>query len=264
MRLPAGSHGPVDGWLIFADAAAGNIEYQLEMHHENYDNDFHLPDDCNLERGGAGCYLSPASGDTLHIFQAFQLPLPPGKYTVEVAILSYGNLRGGYGPSCFPFVITRKQVVDVRLDHETQLDVGVPDDWSESYSPPAVSATRVCSEKESPPDNIQLQRWLEDYAHDPMVRALGGADATSKGVVVLDLPLDYGGKREFDGPQIRHITDAILRCHNLPDHSEIEECRTRFPLLAPAYDAYEKAINSIVNKDIQRFRELAASLERGQ
>jgi L-ascorbate metabolism protein UlaG (beta-lactamase superfamily) len=96
------------------------------------------------------------------------------------------------------------------------------------------------------------------------VKALGEADSTSKRVVVLDLPPASGGKREFDGNQIRHITDAILASHDVPDHAEIEECRRLFPQYSQAYAGYDKTISTIIGKDIEQFRALAAKLAAGQ
>jgi hypothetical protein len=248
--------GRGDGWVIEAQG------YRLEIHHEDYDNDFHLPDDCDMKRGGTGCYLSAASGDTQHLFQAFQLSLPPGKYTVEIAMLPVEQARGNSGYSSFPFVITRKHVVDVRPDDKTQLDVGVPDDWIDSPRGGPLLPV-FCPDSPYPPNGYYVDR-LRGYMDDPIVKALQYvADESSQGVVVLHLPQAQGGEREFDGKQITYIADAIAHLYRHASHREVEECRSKFPEFAPAYTEYDELI-SVVDNDIARFRKLAANLERSQ
>lgn len=241
-----------DGWQIVTTQ-----NHVLKMHNADYEN--------------LGSFLQSEneSGEVLSppIFQAVELRLPPGKYNVELAILSRGNVHGltGGSPNSFPFVITPKISFGIQSGNTTEFHLAVPDQWSETVAPVAVQAHRACPGGDpSPPDRNQLERWLKDYADDPSVVALGDADSTSKRVVVLDLPLASGGKREFDGGQIRHITDAILASHDVPDHAEIEECRRLFPQYSQAYAVYDKTISRIIGKDIEQFRALATKLAAGQ
>jgi hypothetical protein len=241
-----------DGWQIVT-----NQNHVLKMHNADYEN--------------LGSFLQSEneSGEVLSppIFQAVELQLPPGKYNVELAIHSPGNVHGLMGgpPNSFPFVITPKIPFGIQPGNTTEFHLAVPDQWSATVSPVAVQAHRVCPGGDpSPPDRNQLERWLNDYTDDPTVKALGEADSTSKRVVVLDLPPASGGKREFDGNQIRHITDAILASHDVPDHAEIEECRRLFPQYSQAYAGYDKTISRIIGKDIEQFRALAAKLAAGE
>lgn len=241
-----------DGWQIITTQG-----HMLKMHNADYEN---LGSFLQAENE-SGEVPSPP------IFQAVELRLPPGKYNVELAIHSPGNVHGlmGGSPSSFPFVITPKIPFGIQPGKTTELHLAVPDQWSETVAPLAVQAHRACPDgNPSPPDRNQLERWLKDYTDDPSVRALGEADTTSKRVVVLDLPLASGGKREFDGNQIRHITDAIQASHDVPSHQEIEECRRLFPQYSQAYAGYDKTISTIIGKDIEQFRALAAKLAAGQ
>jgi hypothetical protein len=236
--------GPT-GWAILN--AQGLI---LKMHHEDYDDLI--------------SYIDSASLDPLHLFQEFDLSLPPGKYTVEVAFLSEVSSAGSAGSSIsFPFVITRKYVADINTGQTTRLYPGVPDKWSTVHEIPALAARRLCPEgaAPSPPDDIQFQRWVKEYLDDPTVRALHGADAFSKHFVVLDLPPALGGERDFDGSQIRYIANAISARHNLPDHAEVAVCMNLFPQFSQSYAGYDKMISATIGKDFERFQKLASDLE---
>jgi hypothetical protein len=241
-----------DGWQIVT-----NQNHVLKMHNAEFENLGSFLQSENESRE----VLSPP------LFQAVELRLPPGKYNVELAIFSPGNIHGLISgtPSSFPFAITPKIPFGIQSAHTTEFHLAVPDEWSENVAPIALPEHRVCPDRDpSPPDRNQLERWLKDYTDDPIVMALGEADSTSQNVIVLDLPLTRGGKREFDGCQIRYITDAILASHNVPDHAEIEECRSLFPQYSQAYAGYDKAISTIVTKDIEQFRALAARLAAGR
>jgi hypothetical protein len=241
-----------DGWQIVTHQS-----HVLKMHNADYEN---LGSFLQSENESSEV-LSPP------IFQAVELRLPPGKYNVELAIYSPGNVHGLIGgpANSFPFVITPKIPFGIQPGNTTEFHLAVPDQWSETVAPVAVQAHRACPNgNPSPPDRNQLERWLKDYTDDPIVEALGEADSTSKRTVVLDLPPASGGKREFDGNQIRHITDAILASHDVPDHEEIEECRSLFPQYSQAYTVYDKTISRIIGKDIEQFRALAAKLAAGE
>ncbi len=235
-----------DGWEIWT--AEGLV---LKMLHENYDSRL-------------TSYLNSGPGDTLHFFQTFDLRLHPNKYTVEVAILSRGGPSGSpYSMSPLPFVITQKYVGDVRPGQITQLYTGVPDDWSDTRLAQALLADRVCPKGPAPPDADQLQRWVKEYMDDPMVKILRGVDTSTpsrpKGGVVLNLPPTQGGPREFDGNQIGYIADSISVRHNLPSHSEVAACQSRFPQFSQSYAEYDKMI-SLIDSDMESFRKLAATL----
>jgi hypothetical protein len=241
-----------DGWQIVT-----HQNHVLKMHNADYEN--------------LGSFLQSEneSGEVLSppIFQAVELRLPPGKYNLELAIHSPGNVHGLMGgtPNSFPFAITPKIPFGIQPGNTTEFHLAVPDQWSAIVAPVAAQAHRACpGDDPSPPDRNQLERWLNDYTDDPSVKALGEADLTSKRTVVLDLPPASGGQREFDGNQIRHITDAILASHDVPDHEEIEECRKLFPQYSQAYTVYDKTISRIIGKDIEQFRALAAKLAAGQ
>jgi hypothetical protein len=241
-----GSRESNGGWEIWT--AEGRV---LKMRHENYDD--------SLTR-----YIGSTSGDALHVFQASDLPLHPGKFTVEVVMLSRGGPSGSpYSMRPLPFVITQKYTADVRPGQTTQLYTGVPDDWSETILVQALVAQRVCPKGASPPDTDQLQRWVKEYLDDPMVNILRGVDASSlsrsKGVVVLNLPASQGGPREFDGNQIGYIVGSISARNNVPSHREVADCQNRFPQFSQSYAAYDKMVSTI-DEDIESFHKLAATL----
>lgn len=241
-----------DGWDVWN--ADGLV---LRMRHEDWDRTINA-------------YLNSGTGDTLHIFQAVELPLYPGEYTVEVAILSTGESNSGpHGTTSFPFVFTRKSSMNVQRGKTAQIYLAIPDRWSNAPAViPAVPFRRVCpGAQAAPPDVNQLERLVKQYMNDPLVQVLRGADAAgvtpSKGVVVLDLPQEQGGPHEFDGSQIRHIADAIAASNDLPTQRDVDDCQNQFPQFSKSYAQYGKIISDI-NNDIESFRKLAAKLERAQ
>jgi hypothetical protein len=256
------SHGTGDGWEIW-----GRDGMLLRMHHENYDNLISYINStpgvssCSLKKAGDSCPLEEASRDGAGMFRAFEISVQPDKYTVEVEILSPGNMHGNTvgSPVTFPFVITRKYVVDVGPRQAPEIYVAVPDGWSETRLSQALMARRLCPQSAAPPDDIQLQGWLKQYMDDPVVKGLRGADTSSKGVVLLDLPAAQGGEREFDGSQVLYIADAISARGYLPDHREVQECRELFPQFSRSYAAYDKTL-SVVDNELERFHKLGRTL----
>ncbi len=247
-NVGSGGNQVREGWEIWT--AQGSV---LRMRHEEYDNRLNN-------------YINSPAGDTLHFFRAVELSLPPEKYTVEILILSRGTGPGGnYSGSSFPFVITRKYVVDVRPGQMAQIYPGVPDAWSDVRAIPAVRAYRVCPGGPVAPDVEQLQSWARGYMDDPVLQTIRGAGASTrarrKGVVVLDLPPEQGGEREFDGGQVGHMLNAVLAQHELPNHSDVADCQKRYPQFSQSYAVYDKIISDI-DKDIESVRKLAADLQR--
>jgi hypothetical protein len=188
---------------------------------------------------------------TLHIFQAVKLSLPAGKYVFEVAFLSHG--------SSFPFVITQKTDVDLPQNSLSEYYSGIPDDWSDT---PEIEAVPTLCNGSSPPDTDQLKNWIKAYTDDKMVTLLRGAVSQPEGVVELNLPAEQGGSREFDASQIGYIVDRISYRHRHYNQRDIADCRRRYPQFSESYAAYATTI-SVVEKDIESFRKLAAELKGG-
>jgi hypothetical protein len=200
-----------------------------------------------------------SAGDPLHLFEGFVFALRPGEYTVEVAIYQPGR--------DFPFVITGKWARDIRQGQITRIFVALPDDWTGGAGPAYAAAAHrvggneVCSfDKPAPPDIDELQRLFKRYNADPMVNVLRGVDASLlsrlKGVVVLDLPPDQGGSREFDGRQIWHIANEIPDRYSLPSQNDVAECQAHFPLFSSSYALYGKVISD-VESEIESFLNLS-------
>jgi hypothetical protein len=239
-----------DGWAMW-----GTKGVVLRMHHENWDNTINN-------------YLNSGSNESLHIFQAVELPLRGGTYTVEVAFLTSGATGGSAYGSSFPFVISQKRELHVVKGETTRFYQAVPDDWSNTPAlAMAVQLDRVCPRGPAPPDLDQLQRQIKEYLDDPMVKALRAVNTStlsrSKGVVVLDLPPGKGGSREFNGGQIRHIVDAISATNDFPNQSDVTNCLNRYPQYSRSYAQYGKVIADI-DHDLESFRKLAAKLEGSQ
>jgi hypothetical protein len=229
-----------DGWDLWTGDGLA-----LAMRHEEYDNRL-IP------------YIN--AGDKLHVFQVVELPLAPETYTIEVAL--YSPSYSDHTERSFPFVITRKYVVEVRPGQTTQLYPGVPDDWDSLGFYPARAVRGLCNVGAAPPDVDELKRLVTQlegivraYMDDPMVKLLRGLDRPSlsrpKGTVVLDLPPAQGGPRELDATQVRAIAGAISARHAFPDRSAITECQRRFPQIE-AYAAYGKMIGDI-ESDMESF-----------
>jgi len=242
-----GKRTTIDGWELWG--ANGRV---LKMKHENYE--------------GLTDYINSESGDALHIFQVTELPLHTGKYTVEVAMLSGAPSSGTVlSANPFPFVVTRKYVVDVGTDQPTRLYVAVPDNWSSNPEPiPALAANRVCpASTAAAPDVDQMKGWIEDYKTDPAVMMLHDARATlpaqTNGIVVLARPVAPGGPREFDGSQVRDIVDTIAARHVFPSEDEVAACQARFPQFSESYGVYGNLIRFIA-KDMASLRKLGTDL----
>jgi hypothetical protein len=201
------------------------------------------------------------SGDATGLFQLFEISLPPGNYTVEVAILSEGNIHDGFvtARSSFPFVITRKYVEDVSPDRATEVKVAIPDDWTQGGIG-AVAEPQICGGT-SPPDIDQLRHFITAYMDDPVVKALRGVDpsllAEPDGVVALNLPLAQGGMREFDGVQVGYIAEAVRSRHYMiGTHEQVASCLKHFPQFSDAYAEYDKMI-TFMDNDLAAYSKLA-------
>jgi hypothetical protein len=72
--------------------------------------------------------------------------------------------------------------------------------------------------------------------------------------------VEQGGPREFDGAQIKYIVDAISSDFSFPSESDVASCRSRYPQFSRSYAAYSDLV-SVIDKDLQSLRDLAAKLE---
>ena len=125
--------------------------------------------------------LSLASRDALHLFQAVDLPLRAGKYSVDLATLSGATLSESEWKSSFPFVFTGAWDVDVQPGRTRQLFLQVPEHFDDSVGLPAAMANRLCNNGPHPPtaaDLDSLQRTIKAYMDDPTVRSLRAARAS--------------------------------------------------------------------------------------
>jgi len=204
----------------------------LSMHQEDYDY--------------LGDYTGSASLDPEHISRETDLALRPGHYTIELAINSPVLLpshgANTYDKSPFPFLFTRRYEVDIRADETVRLYPGIPDNWVEFQMPEAAAAPQwVAASESSPPSVEALQAEVDEYMKDPMVKLLRGVDASRlsepQGAVVLDLPEEEGGPREFDKYQVRIFVEAISARRRIPQHEDIAEMRRHYPQWSPSYDA---------------------------
>ena len=216
----------------------------LRMRDENYDN--HL-----MEYFG---HHVDIKNDTLHLFQMIELPLTFDKNTVEVAFSSPGSR------TTFPFTITRKYVFDVDPGvSPTRVFVAVPDAWPSTPELPGAAAAI----RSGPPDIDTLTKLQKAYLQDPMVPKLRAIEMRASrlsepnGVVVLELPENQGGTREFDAAQIRLIAMETLARHHFPSHNDVAEASRLSPQFAGQYAEYDKII-STVDQDMNFLRKLAA------
>jgi hypothetical protein len=125
----------------------------LSMAHENWDN--------RLDG-----YVNSNLPDPLHIFEATEIPLPPGTYTIQ------GMMQSQPGENGFPFVLTRTDSVEVRPGQATQLYMAVPDSWADPGLA-AFTARQIrafCPTTSAAPDFNELQSQASEYLDDPMVK----------------------------------------------------------------------------------------------
>ena len=223
-----------------------------EIHDYGWDRDF-SPYDLDAE-----------SRDALHLFQSVELPLSAGKYKIDMTAL----FPGPFYKSSFPFAISAGWEVEIEPGKLKQLYLSIPDAWDRSSimpASPAAQSNRACpSDVPSAPNRDQVKQKISAYKDDPIANALRTANARlshPKGVVLIDLPPEQGGPREFDGAQILAIVAAISEHNDLPSQSDIQDCQRRFPQFFKSYAMYGDLI-SFVDNELESFRKLAASLKQ--
>jgi hypothetical protein len=203
-------------------------------------------------------YKDAATRDAWHLFQPVEFPLRAGSHLVDLVVLQQGSDFKG----SFPFVASSGWQKDIQKGKTTQLFLSIPSNFSKAFSVAAAPAFRLCPGAPAPPDLGELQGLIKEYLADPMVKVLRTASATPhhKGRVVLDLPPEQGGSREYDGKQIRHIADTIGSSHNFPRQSDVTQCQQRFPQFSRSYARYGELL-SVIDQDLETFRKLAEELK---
>ena len=196
--------------------------------------------------------------DPQHIFQVVERRVETGTYAIELVIL----LSPDSSRSSFPFVINGGYTRDVQSGQTEGVSPGIPDDWSDS--PVAIAAATTFCDGSSPPSAAQLN-FITEYMQDPIVKSLRAAMSASllphaEGVVMLDLPPEQGGSREFDGRQIRHIVDTISGHYYGYTLRDVAACQRNYPQFSRSYAELSEMI-SAKDKDIESFRKWAAELE---
>jgi hypothetical protein len=203
--------------------------------------------------------LDAATRDALRLFQPVEIPLRAGSYRIDLVVLPQGPVYN----SSFPFVTSVGWQVEVRKGKTSQLFLSIPSNFTRTGGAPRLHPMyRVCPGAPAPPDLVQLQGLIKEYLDDPMVKILRSASVVPhhKGIVVLDLPSEQGGSREFDGKQIRHIADTIAVHHDFPSQDDVNDCLRRFPQFSRSYGQYGKLL-SVIDQDLAYFRKLADELE---
>lgn len=209
--------------------------------------------------------LDAESREALHLFQPVELPLSAGKYKIDIAVL----LPGPFYKSSFPFVISAGWDVDVEPGKPTQLYLSIPDAWENSSimpaSPAAAQSNKACpADVPSAPNRDEVKQKIRAYKDDPIAQALRAANARlshPKDVVLVDLPLEQGGPREFDGAQILAMVAAISEQYDLPSENDIQDCQRQYPQFSKSYSMYGDLIR-FVDDELESFRKLAASLKQ--
>lgn len=222
------------------------------------------------------CSISCADlRDPAHVFEPAELTLRPGAYTVDVVISSPPSPVSSYPKSNFPFVVTRSYEADVHAGETSGQYFAVPDNWDQGpgASPARAAGNSICGGSLSYGGNPNIsgigkeaEGLIKAYTSDPMVKLVRAAAATGarpNGTVVLDLPAEEGGSREFDGLQIQRITDSIALNYSPPEHRELEECRAAFPTEMNRVSVVYGKIIDFINQDIASFHALAAEMKRG-
>ena len=203
-----------------------------------------------------------ATRDAWHLFQPLEFPLRAGSHKIDLVVLSYGSLF----KSSFPFVASSGWQKDIRKGKTTQLFLSIPNNFTNNAGVArAQPRYRICPGAPAPPNLGELQGWIKEYLGDPMVKILRSASVTPhrKGIVLLDLPAEQGGTREFDGKQVRNIADTITNRHDFPSQSDVNDCQHRFPQFSKSYAQYGKLL-SVIDQDLESFRKLADELKENR
>jgi hypothetical protein len=204
-------------------------------------------------------FLNSGGNAAQQFFQPVVMKLDAADYTVEVVMSSEHKFYGP-GESSFPFVVTRKYETSVRGGDTEQVYIAVPDNYLSGVAA-AAAINRACpGGSAAAPDLDWLQKTMNEYGADPMVRALQRAAATqgsqSQNVVMLDLPSSQGGPREFDRNQIGRIVSVIAANHRLPSHGDVAACMDKAPQFSRAYTQYDRLL-TVVDQEMESFRKLA-------
>lgn len=198
--------------------------------------------------------IDEKAGDSKHLFYPADVELPPGEYNVEVI---YSSMQRG----SFPFAITPKEVMEVEAGRKAEVFAGIPRDWTNQEEPTAAAVADPCTYITGGKQDVQdLVNTMERYARDPMVRALR-ADSVSlpsagRDTIVLHLPAEQGGTRQFDRAQIARIAGAIIVQYRVQSPESVLSCKTYHPEFAQSYDAYAGMLSDFEDQ-LQMFRLLA-------
>jgi len=224
------------GWDIQVDDPSGNVRGGFSIRHGYF-----LIDNANF-RSYIKQHLDPASGDSMGLFSAVNLPIQPGNYVVEVVYFSHNEYY-----SSFPFAISPKYQANVGDRGRKELYIGVPDDWERVEKAAAAHGNPSCDEK---PDASYILNQMNAYLDDPVVQELTAKLGSSNDdSVSLDLPIADGGSREYDRVQIRYIANAILGHYYNIDHetsqSYIDDCKISHPEWSKTFDQYGKIVSDV-------------------
>jgi hypothetical protein len=215
-------------------------------------------EDCGCV-AGTTCYSSVLQYPQ-PIFQEVILPnFPPGTYTLDAFYVN-DNPTVPFRVTHFPFVITRSHTFALTAGGEVHRCLAIPKEWS-NWALPA-SAAPPC--ENAPVDEQIVKGWAERYAHDPIVVALNAVSiairSPSAHTVMLNLPAEHGGRREFDGKQIALMVDGILQYHSIPSEDKgPNDCERLYPQYAGSWYQYHQILATMI-KNINDFRRLSAEL----
>jgi hypothetical protein len=192
--------------------------------------------------------------DRNHIFYPVTRRLHSGAFKVDALYFSDRDAQS----VSFPFVITPQYVADVEVGQRAEIFIGIPENWSNEETPTA--AHHACSLLDGSPILDYIMTESRRYISDPAVRALkapGVFDvSTPDGNVVLDLPPDQGGTREFNRAQIRDIANQILKNYELPTLAQITDCKNAHPESSQTFDEQYSMVSDF-NEKLKFFRALA-------
>jgi hypothetical protein len=194
----------------------------------------------------------------------------PGEHVVEVMYSNRDN------QSTFPFKIV---TIDPTIQggQTTKVFPGVPDDFTGDAPARAVRVacgipasmmrelfpkyTGQLADAGPIPDDVdrladEFHAAVMAYKDDAVVQALVTATPRNDHTVILDLPPELGGKRQFDKLQIHDLVDAIRGKFNLPARDQFDRCEEMYPAARGIYEPL-KAISDKIEAQLTSMESLA-------
>ena len=164
------------------------------------------------------------------------------------------------------FLIT-SVAVELPASGSKTVQFGIPSGYTTFREIRAVAVSREPVDTELSSSAQALSRLSSAFSQDPRVSELlrASSQMRSAGIasstVMMTMPQDYGGMREFDGEQVAAIVRAIKRDYEFEPHLSDEQAQA---MSAAQNEIYSRLLRAATkhNLQIEQLQDLSRLLER--